>query len=124
MEKAKRSVVVLGASERADRYSHMALQNLLDQGFDAIPVNPELDELLGRPVRKSLAEVSEKIDTLSVYLSAKRSTPLAESIIALAPARVIFNPGAENAELEQKLDAAGIAYLHACTLVLLSTKRF
>ncbi|GAB1484805.1 CoA-binding protein [Treponema sp.] len=123
-ENQDRKVVVLGASDKVERYGYKAMEKLLEQGFDAIPVNPEHEVILGRKVFKSLTELTEQIDTLSVYLSAKRSSPLAQAILELAPGRVIFNPGAENPELEQKLDEAGIAWLHACTLVLLSTKRF
>jgi uncharacterized protein len=49
---------------------------------------------------------------------------MAGAIIAAKPARVIFNPGTENPELEEHLAAAGIAVVHACTLVLLRTGRF
>ena len=47
-----------------------------------------------------------------------------DALIAARPARVIFNPGTENPELEEKLAAAGIATVRACTLVLLRTGQF
>jgi len=120
----KRTVAVLGASDKEHRYSFKAVQRLLRAGFRTIPVNPALDEILGQPVTASLAEIQEPVDTVTVYLSARYSTPLAEEISALKPARVIFNPGAENPRLEQALDTAGIPWLHACSLVMLSTGQF
>jgi hypothetical protein len=96
----------------------------LEHGFTPIPVNPTLKEVLGLPVVPRLGEIQQPVDTLTVYLSPKRSTPLADEIIQLHPQRVIFNPGAENEELQNRLDKAGIPWIHACSLVLLSTGRF
>jgi len=46
------------------------------------------------------------------------------TIISLKPGRVIFNPGTENPELMERLDAANIPYLQACTLVMLRAGQF
>jgi uncharacterized protein len=45
-------------------------------------------------------------------------------IVALAPGRVILNPGAESAELELALRNARIPFERACTLVLLRVGQF
>ncbi len=119
-----RIVVVLGASDNPDRYSYRAVRELLSQGFKTIPVNPHLNKLLDLPVLSSLKDIKMAVDTLTVYVSPKHSSALKDEILELRPQRVIFNPGAENAELEQALDMSGIPYLHACSLVLLSTGRF
>jgi uncharacterized protein len=37
---------------------------------------------------------------------------------------VIFNPGAENPDLQASLEANGIKTMEACTLVLLTTGQF
>jgi hypothetical protein len=42
----------------------------------------------------------------------------------LHPKRIIFNPGAENAELEKLATDNGIKPMEACTLVLLSTGQY
>ena len=45
-------------------------------------------------------------------------------IISLKPKRLIFNPGAENNELERLAKQNNIQILEACTLVLLSTGQY
>ena len=45
-------------------------------------------------------------------------------ILSLHPRRIIFNPGAENPELETLAAAHGIEPVEACTLVLLSTGQY
>jgi len=113
------SIVILGASDKPDRASNMLLKRLRARGVEPVPVHPALEMIDGVPVRKNLGEVAAKPDVLSVYLAAARSSDLASQIIALAPRRVIFNPGAENPALEAALSAAGIETENACSLVLL-----
>jgi predicted CoA-binding protein len=124
MENIERIVAVLGASDNPERYACKAVERLLEKGYTVIPVNPKLQTLQGLPVLPSLGDIKKPVDTLSVYLSPERATPLTADILALKPARVILNPGTENPALEQSLDKAGIPFLHACTLVLLSTNQF
>jgi predicted CoA-binding protein len=120
----QRTVAVLGASDNPERYAYKAIEKLAGKGFAVIPVNPALNEVLGLRVLPSLGAIDAKLDTVTVYLSAQRSTQLAEEILDAQPARVIFNPGAENLVLAKMLDEAGIPWMHACTLVLLATDRF
>ncbi|HCF93866.1 MAG: CoA-binding protein [Verrucomicrobiota bacterium] len=116
--------VVLGASKKPERYSHKALVMLRDHGHDVIPVHPQFDEIENIPVVASLGEIQEEIDTVTVYLSPSISSKLAAELIDLRPRRVIFNPGAENPELQAQLEQAGILVEEACTLVLLTTDQY
>lgn len=118
------NVAVVGASDNPERMSHQAVQRLSAQGHRVFPVHPKLKNMLGLPVFSSLEAVPEPVDTVTLYVGADISSKLEGAIRAAKPKRVIFNPGAENPELAAKLSEAGIAAVEACTLVLLSTKRF
>ncbi|QEN07282.1 CoA-binding protein [Oceanispirochaeta crateris] len=121
----KENVAILGASQKAERYSYKALQMLLEYGHNVFPVHPVLQEIEGHKVYPSLSSIDEKIDTLTVYVSPKWLTPdMISEILALNPGRVIMNPGTESSSLKEALDQAGISWLEACTLVLLRTKQF
>lgn len=117
-------VAVLGASPKPERYSHMAVVMLDEAGHAVFPIHPSAVEISGIRVFKSLREVGSPIHTVTVYLSPGLSENLAEEILAARPRRVIFNPGAENNALAERLRAAGIRTLEACTLVLLRTGQF
>ncbi len=117
-------VVVLGASHKPERYSNQAIRLLREHGHSVIPVHPKLQEAEGIPVASSLEAIEGVVDTLTMYIGAERSDQIAAAILALKPGRVIFNPGSENAALEQRLRDAGIAFERACTLVLLRTGQF
>lgn len=118
------TTAILGASDKADRYSHRALTMLTEHGHQVVPVHPALEQIDGLAVVPSLRKIAESVDTLTVYLRPEHSEPLADDIIALAPRRVLFNPGTESKVLEEKLRSAGIETENACTLVLLQTGQF
>jgi uncharacterized protein len=118
------NVAILGASNKSERYSHQAVVLLAKKGHAVFPVNPALSEIEGHSVFKRLADVPAPLHTVTLYVSPALSAGMADAILAAKPKRAIFNPGTENPELEDKLAAAGIAVLHACTLVLLRTNQF
>ncbi len=124
MSEASETVVVLGASRNPERYSHKAVVALQEQGHRVLPLHPAGGELLGLPVLSSLEELDEAVDSISMYVRASLSDELEEAILALKPRRVIFNPGAENPSLAEKLKAAGIETEEHCTLVMLATGQF
>ena len=119
-----KTVVVLGATTKADRYAFLAMQRLLQCGHRPIPVNPAFAEVLGEKCYPRMSDVPEPIDTVTMYLGAARSTPLIEEIIQAKPRRIIFNPGAENEALARRAAAAGIEVVNGCTLVMLGAGTF
>ncbi|MBC7371144.1 MAG: CoA-binding protein [Bdellovibrionaceae bacterium] len=119
-----KKVAILGASKNPDRFSHMAFTMLKDYGHTPLPINPGFSELEGVPVYAKLADVPKPVDTLTMYVGPVISSKMREEILALAPKRVIFNPGSENRDLETALRANGIEVLDACTLVMLRAKQF
>ena len=117
-------VVIIGASDNPDRYSHKAQVLLSQHGHAVVPVHPRLESIEAVPVVPDLAQVTGPVDTVTMYVGAAISKGLADKLVSLNPKRVIFNPGAENAELEDKLSKAGIEVEEACTLVLLRTGQY
>ena len=118
------TVVVLGASPKPERYSNMAIKSLLEHGYKVIPITPSGITIHGLQSLKSLDEIDEPIDNLTMYINAERSSAIADSIIKLGAKRIIFNPGTENSELAQQCATAGSKTLPACTLVMLNTNQF
>ena len=118
------NVAVIGASPREDRYANKAMRMLADHDHTPIPVAPKYETIEGRKVYPSLAQIPEKIDTVTLYVGPARQEEIIKEIIQTAPGRVIFNPGTENPEAYAPLRAAGIEVVEACTLVLLKTNQY
>jgi predicted CoA-binding protein len=119
-----KTVVVVGASPNPARYSNKAVAELKRQGYKVIPVHPAAEEIHGIPVVSSLEDITEPVDTVTLYINATQSQNLVDTLELLAPRRVLFNPGAENDSLMKQLELGGIEVHEFCTLVLLSTGQF
>ena len=83
----------------------------------------------GKELLRMLHLIKDKIalndiDTVTLYLNNKHQQEYHDYILSLKPKRIIFNPGAENPELEKLAEENGIKTMEACTLVLLSTGQF
>jgi predicted CoA-binding protein len=120
----KERVVILGASDKPDRYSYKAMKRLLEAGHEIVLVNRGYNEIEGHPVQADIGDVTGEVDTLTIYVRPEVSSLLIEPIIKLKPKRVIFNPSTDNVRLQLALDEAGIEWQSACTLVLLRTGQY
>ena len=117
-------VVILGASNKPERYSNKAQKELLKAGHQVVLINRGLQEIEGLPVHQTIGDVTGEVDTLTMYVNRDISTLEGDKILALKPKRTIFSPGTENPALKEKLTAAGLEAIEACPLVMLRTGTF
>ncbi len=118
------NVAVIGASDKPDRYSYQAVKLLQEKGHHVFPVHQRIKTIEGTHVFANIADIPERIDTITMYVSADISDGLIKDILKCNPRRIIFNPGAENPHLAQQAKDKDIIVLEACTLVLLRTAQF
>jgi predicted CoA-binding protein len=102
----------------------MALHRLREAGHDVVGVNPALPDLDGFACVAAVSDLPAGIHTATLYLGKARSDEISDQILSYGFRRAIFNPGAENRALAQRLSESGVEVLEACTLVMLSTRRF
>lgn len=115
----KTKTLVIGASEKADRYAHRAATRLLQQGHPVELIGLRAGQIQGHPIQTGYPAL-EAIDTVTMYVGPHHQAQYADYLKQLKPRRVIFNPGTENPDLERQLREAGIEPVEACTLVMLS----
>lgn len=118
------NVAVIGASSHPEKYSYKAVMLLKEKGHTVFPVHNSIQDIEGMKVYSSIQAISEPVDTISVYVSKEISSKLTDEFIRKNPKRIIFNPGAENPELQAIAAKKGIKTLNACTLVMLRTNQF
>ena len=119
----KNKTLVLGASENPDRYSNKAILKLLSKGKEVVAIGKIKGNVNGVEINTQQVP-SDDIDTVTLYLNPLHQKPYYDYIVSLKPRRIIFNPGAENEELERIAAQNGINVLEACTLVMLSTGQY
>ena len=118
------SVAIIGASHKAQRYSHKAQVMLMDYEHKVFPVSGNGREILGVEGYKTVREISHPVDTVTLYLNADLHEAIKYDMLDLKPRRIIFNPGTESTQLMQHYQKHGIETLEACTLVMLRTNQF
>lgn len=115
--------MIIGASSNSDRYAYKAAHRLTEKGHPIVNIGVKKGEVAGVVIEKP-AQIFDDIDTITLYISSDIQKEYYDYIIKTKPKRVIFNPGTENKELEELLEANCIVYTEACTLVLLSTGQY
>ena len=106
-----RSVAVLGiktAETGAPAYYVPAY--VQRAGFRVIPVPvyfPEVTEILGERVFRTVAAIGEPVDLVNVFRRAHRIPEHVDDIIAAAPGAVWFQLGIRNDEAAERLARAG-----------------
>lgn len=121
--KAKKNTLVLGASANPQRYSYLAINKLSAHGHPVSAIGLKEGQVGDVPLQKGQPALQD-IDTVTLYLSAANQRQYYNYILSLQPKRIIFNPGAENPELEELALKHQIEPLEACTLVMLSTGQY
>lgn len=66
LKKAKR-IAVIGLSDKPDRTSYMVSEAMQKNGYEIIPVNPSVEEVLGVKAVSSLKEIEGHIDIVNVF---------------------------------------------------------
>lgn len=121
--KSNKKTLVFGASLNPSRYSNIAMHRLVRHGNEIVAFGLREGKVAGVDIQKE-QKPFEDVDTITLYMNAKRQAPFYDYLISLKPKRVIFNPGTENPEFFQRLKAANIEFEAACTLVLLGTNQY
>lgn len=115
--------LIIGASENPERYSNKALKKLRAHNIEVIAIGGRKGQVEDVLISTEINTIKD-IDTITLYIGAKHQPKYYTLITELKPRRIIFNPGTENPELEQIATQHSINFIHACTLVMLSTNQY
>lgn len=116
----KRMTLVVGASPEPTRYSHMAALRLLEKGHPVLLMGKRKGAIGGVAIQSTVPEGAE-VHTITMYVAPAHQQDLMDGLLALRPARIIFNPGTENPAFEAAAKALGMEVVEGCTLVMLAT---
>ena len=66
LKKAKK-IAVVGLSDNPSRTSYMVSEAMQNAGYEIIPVNPTVDEVLGVKAVKKLSDIDGHVDIVNVF---------------------------------------------------------
>jgi uncharacterized protein len=112
---------VVGASRDRDKYGNKVLRAYLQNGLDAVPVNPsggEIEELVSYP---DLAAIPEPVDGVSIITPPKVTEKVVEQAVALGIQHIWMQPGAESTRAIEIAERSGANVIAGgpCLLVAL-----
>jgi predicted CoA-binding protein len=110
LEGTKR-IAVLGIKANEQQPAHYVPDYAQKAGYEVIPVpvyHKDLNEMLGQPVYRTVAEVPGEVDLVNVFRRPVDIPQHVDDIIAKRPKAVWFQLGIRNDEAAEKLARAGI----------------
>ncbi len=117
-----RTVAVLGIkTAESGGPAHYVPRYLQQAGLRVIPVPvhyPELTELLGEPVHRTISGIGEQVDLVDVFRRPKDIPAHLDDLIAARPGAVWFQSGIRNDEAAETLARAGIDVVQDRCLML------
>ena len=117
------TTLVIGASENPERYSNIAIRMLREYGHPVKAVGLKKGTVADVSIESEKPELTN-VDTVTLYIGPQHQASWETYLLEHKPRRIIFNPGTENPEFEEKARQQGIETMEACTLVLLRTGQY
>ena len=106
--RSSKTVAVVGLSANWYRPSFFAAKYMQEHGYRIIPVNPQIDSVLGEKCHASLRDIPEPVDIVDCFRRSTEIPALAEDAIAIGAKVLWMQLGVENAAARVRAEAAGL----------------
>jgi predicted CoA-binding protein len=104
-----KNIAVVGMSKNEEKPAHFVPRYLIDHGYNVIPVNPTISQILGRKSYLSIPDVEENIDIVDVFRKSEDVPDVVNDAIKKKGIKVIWmQEGIYNEEAERKAKENGI----------------
>jgi len=103
-----RTIAVVGLSPDPRRPSHGVARYLQRVGYRIIPVNPNIDEVLGERAYPSLRDVTDPVDVVDIFRRSEFVGPIVDDAIAMRAHAVWLQDGVVDQLAAARARAAGL----------------
>jgi uncharacterized protein len=104
-----KNVAVVGISKNEEKAAHYVPKYLIERGYNVIPVNPTISQIIGRRSHQSIADVQEDIDIVDVFRKSEDVPAIVMDAIKKKGIKVIWmQEGIYNEEAEIKAKENGM----------------
>jgi uncharacterized protein len=112
-----KTVAIIGASNNRSKYGNKAVRAFLKTGHKVFPVHPALTEVEGLPCYKSIIDVPERPNLVSVYVGPETLVNLLPDIASKGCDELWLNPGTESREVFAKALELGLKTVQTCSIL-------
>jgi uncharacterized protein len=105
-----KNIAVVGVSKNEQKPSHYVPRYLIEHGYNIIPVNPTVIEVLGKKSYPNISDIPEKIDIVDVFRRSDDLLSVIDDTIKKKDEVKVFwmQEGIYNQEAEKKAKENGI----------------
>lgn len=107
--RATKTIALVGISDKPYRDSHHVAAYLLAAGYRVLPVNPNLQAVLGQRCYPDLASIPEAIDLVDVFRRPDEIGPVVDAAIAAKAKALWLQLGVINEAEAERASQAGLA---------------
>jgi uncharacterized protein len=105
-----KNIAVVGMSKNEEKAGHFVPKYLIEHGYNVIPVNPTITEVLSRKSYPTIADIPEKVDIVDIFRKSEDVPTVVEDAIKKKDQiKVIWmQEGIYNEEAENKAKGNGM----------------
>jgi uncharacterized protein len=105
-----KNIAVVGVSKNEEKPSHQVPKYLIEHGYNVIPVNPTVTEVLGRKAYPSITDIKERIDVVDVFRKSEDIPAVVDDALKKKDGIKVFwmQLGIYNEDAERKAKENGI----------------
>ena len=105
-----KNIAIVGLSKSEEKPSHQVPKYLIEHGYNVIPVNPTITEVLGRKCYPSVAAINERIDVVDVFRKSEDIPAVIDDVLKKKDGIKVFwmQLGIYNEDAERKVKENGI----------------
>ena len=106
-----KNIAVVGMSKNEEKAGNFVPKYLIEHGYNVIPVNPTISEVLGRKSYPTITEIPERVDVVDIFRKSEDVPPVIDdalnrkdNIKVIWMQEGIYNEEAEKKAMENGID--------------------
>lgn len=103
-----KTVAVVGLSPNPERESHGVASYLQEHGYQIIPVNPRVDQILGERAYPDLLQIPVEVDVVEIFRKPDAVPAIVEEAIAIGAKVVWMQVGIVHEAAAERARTAGL----------------
>jgi uncharacterized protein len=111
------SVAVIGASSDRSKWGNKSVRAFQQRGYTVYPVNPTEPTIEGLTTYKSITDVPERPDMITVYVRPQIVLKLLPDIAAKGCDELWLNPGTESDGVLAEAERLQLNVIQACSII-------
>ena len=104
-------VAIVGLSTDPSKESHERAKDLLEMGYDVVPVHPKATEILGRRAYAKLSDVQPPVEVVDVFRPSEEAPVHAREAVAAGAKVLWLQVGIKSDEARRIAEAGGLLFV-------------